>query len=223
MLFYTPLEAALGPEELESLLTIIMDDALVGEGLILSYSDLDVQGNEDGSVFVGTFLASSEDHPEGEGIIVVWQIDQTLYFMTLLTPDFAEVEEVWDRAVDSLVANPVAPPAPADTPVPPTEAPPPTTPPKPQPTATTAAPSLPTDKGCYLFENFIDAQANVEITAKDWQWSEVLIVPANGTKVTCLDPGRYAVVVDLPPPWHGYTQDVEIVAGQHFTWPIYGE
>jgi hypothetical protein len=227
MVFYTDLGTTLSPEDLEGLITVLIEDSLIDEGLITSYSNLSVERSDDGNIVGSVFDATSEDIGEGEGSIILYQAEQTLYIMILITDDYDAIEDVWDAVVSSLSVSPPAPPT--NTPKPtaqPTAKPTaqPTAKPKPKPSATPkpSGSSLPADKGCFLFENQMDAEANVTFTAKDWEWSDVVFIAAGESKVYCLDPGRYAATVDVPPPWSGYNEDIEVKAGEHFRWPIYG-
>jgi hypothetical protein len=216
MLFFTSLDEPITTEELESLVYVVMDDVLVAEDLVISYSDLDVQGSESGNSYVANFAAVSEDFGEGEGTVIVWYVDQTVYFVVLLTPDFAAVEEVWNRAIDSLEVNPPQPQAPAaPTPVPPTNTPKP----KPKPTNTSQPPPQ-ANKGCYLFENQLGAEVTLTFTARDWQWSDTFKVPAGQSKEYCFDPGRYTYTLDAPPPWGSTNGELEVQAGDRYRFPI---
>ena len=226
MVFFTDMEATLSPEDMEGLVTVLIEDVLIGEDMITSYDNLSVERSDSGNVVGSIFDATSEELGEGEGSIVLFQEGQILYMMILLTDSYDAIEQVWETVVSSLSATPPAPVLPTST-IKPTAKPTaePTAKPKPKPTATPqkASPGLPADKGCFLFENQMDAEANVTFTAKDWQWSDVVFIAPGESKPYCLDPGRYAATVDVPPPWTGYNVDLEVKAGEHFTWPIYGE
>lgn len=109
---------------------------------------------------------------------------------------------------------------PTRTPVPPK----PTPKPKPKATATQAAPpSLPADKGCYLFESFLGADVTVTLTAQDWQWSEAFTLAPNEQNLVCLDPGGYTYTLDAPPPWGSTNGELTAQAGGHYRFPIRGQ
>jgi hypothetical protein len=215
MVLFTPVETAPDAAVLEAAVTSIVDDALVREGLISSYDDLEVEVSEEGDAAVATFSMTSDQFGEGEGVLAMWQVEQTLYMLILLTPDYAAVEEVWQRAIDSLAVTPIEPPAPPEQPTATRTPPPP--PPTPQPTAT---PPPTSNQGCYLIENNIGAQLTFTFTARDRQWTDTFTVPANGTKEYCLDPGRYTYTIDAPPPWGSTNGEIEVHAGERLRWPI---
>jgi hypothetical protein len=201
---------------------LVLDDSLVGEGLINTYDNVEIEPNEAGNMVITTFDATSDDFPEGEGILILWQLERTLYFVILLTPDFDSVEEVWDTAFDSFTAKPMEPEA---SPVPPTNttAPPtPTTKPKPKPTATKPPPPPQANKGCYLIVNELGADITITFTAQDWQWNETIDLPTGAQKEYCLDPGRYTYTLDAPPPWGSTNGELTVNAGDRFRWPIRG-
>ena len=214
MALFTVVETAPDPAVMEAAVTSIVDDALVREGLISSYDDLEVQVNDDGDAAMATFGITADDFGDGEGALAMWQVEQTLYMLILLTPDYAAVEQVWQRAIDSLAVTPVEPPAPPEQPTA-TPPPPPTTPPQP-----TATPPPTSNQGCYLIENNIGAELTFTFTARDRQWSDTFTVPANSTKEYCLDPGRYTYTIDAPPPWGSTNGEIEVIAGERLRWPI---
>jgi hypothetical protein len=127
---------------------------------------------------------------------------------------------VWEQTLDSLrvfsdaVDAPEAPVQPTNTPKP-----------KPKPTNTQPPPPPPAnaDKGCYLFENNIDAEATVTFTSKDRPWNDTFKIPAMGTKEYCLDPGTYTWTVDLPPPWTSDNGELVVNAGDRYRFPIGSE
>lgn len=239
MTVYTPLDAHLDAAGMETVIVAIMDDALVGEGLITSYHDLETDVAEGAEVAAAFFGIESEEFGAGDGALVMWQVEQTLYIMILVTPDYATIETVWQTALDSLTVSPPEPGAPAaeptDTTAPPTDAPvQPTNTSAPKPTNTsapkptkapqpTAPPALPADKGCYLMENHLGADLTVTFTAQDREWADSFQIPANESKEYCLDPGRYTYTIDAPPPWGTSNGELEVQAGDHYRWPIRGE
>ena len=234
-------------DELQAVMPSLADAALVETGLVTSYSDLEVEGNQAGDAAGGRMAVITEQFGAGEAEIMLWQVQHVLYVMALVTPDYAGAREFWTRAMDSLEPSvdtvpvptavpPTQPPEPTATatlepsPTPPptaTTQPQPTATPRPQPTATprpqptaTKPPSLPAGQGCYLFENGIPAELTVTFTAQDRQWSDSFKIPAGGTKEYCLDPGRYTFTIDAPPPWSSTNGELVVNAGDRFRWPI---
>lgn len=208
---------------LEGAVQAIVDDALVAQGLISTYDDLAVEINDAGNGAVGSMTMTSDEIGDGEGVVAVWQVEHVLYIVILLTPDYAAVEPVWERALDSLDVTPSGVPAP--TTVPPTAVPPTATK-KPKPTPTSPPPtSAPpaSNQGCYLFENHIDAELTVTFTAQDRSWSDSFKIAAMGTKEYCLDPGRYTYTIDAPPPWNSINGELTVQAGDRYLWPIRAE
>jgi Bacterial SH3 domain len=108
----------------------------------------------------------------------------------------------------------------AKAPPPPTRAP---TRPAPAATPTVAAakgPSLPTDKGCFLFISYIGDPLKVTITAQDRQWNMDFELPPMGEYLLCMDPGHYTYSLNHAK-WVGHGEfDVE--AGKHYRFPIEG-
>jgi hypothetical protein len=221
MIFYTILDEPIDQETLESVIPLVLDDSLVGEGLITSYDNVETETSEDGNMVGASFDATSDEYEEGEGILILWQLGRTLYFVILLTPDYDSIEEVWDTAFNSLTAKPMEP---EPSPVPPTNtsAPPTaTTKPKPKPTATKPPPPQ-ANKGCYLIVNELGADITITFTAQDWQWNETIDLPKGTQKEYCLDPGRYTYTLDAPPPWGSTNGELTVNAGDRFRWPIRG-
>jgi hypothetical protein len=133
MVYYTVLDAPLTTDEMELALTGVMDDALVGEGLINDYDNLNIQSNEAGDAIASAFTMTSDSFGEGEGSVVMLQSGQTVFTMILLTPDPNAIEEVWRTATETMLVasmeaeapvEPEEPAEPTDTPVPPTARPP---------------------------------------------------------------------------------------------------
>ncbi|RPI58253.1 MAG: hypothetical protein EHM56_02275 [Chloroflexi bacterium] len=246
---FTVPDEPLGGGELEAAIPPLVEAALVEGGLIASYSDLEVEGNQAGDAAGGRMAIVTEEFGDGEAEILLWQVEHVLYTMILVTPDYAAARGFWTQAMDSLVPSvervplptalpptqPVQPtatatPQPSLTPQP--TAQPSATPrpqPQAQPTATprpqpTAAPPPPpqSGQGCYLFENEIPAELTVTFTAQDRQWSDSFKIPASGTREYCLDPGRYTYTIDAPPPWDSTNGDLVVNPGDRFRWPIRG-
>ncbi|MGD2041891.1 MAG: hypothetical protein PVH11_13770, partial [Anaerolineae bacterium] len=146
----------------------------------------------------------------------------------LVTPNYEAVDDVWETAFDTMWAlpeaietpspEPTSPPPATPTAVPPTHTPKPTA--RPQPTNTSPPPAA--GKGCYLFQNFLDAELTITFTAQDWEWNDTLTVGAGQEKEYCLDPGRYTYSMDAPPPWSSLNGDLTVNAGDAFLWPIRG-
>jgi hypothetical protein len=224
MVFYTNPDTLLGAADLEAAVPAILDESLVGQGLISSYDGLETQTNDAGDMIGAKFTIASDTFGDGDGAMILWQLEHTLYFMILLTPDYASVEQVWQTAFNTLTATSIEPTAttvpPTNTAVPPT----PTRKPTPKPTKAPAPTSPPpaSNQGCYLFENQIDAELTVTFTAQDRQWSDSFKVPANGTKQYCLDPGHYTYTIDAPPPWNSINGDLQVNPGDRYRWPIRG-
>lgn len=220
VLFGVP-DVPLDSEAIDAAIPAILDDALVGEGLINSYDNLAVEHSEEAQGAVASMTMTSDELGDGEGVLALWQVEHVLYIIILLTPDYAQVETVWEMALDSLDVTPSGVPAP--TAVPPTA----TKKPKPKPTAKPTSPPPPTSppassQGCYLFENYIDAELTVTFTAQDRAWSDSFTIPANGTKEYCLDAGRYTYTIDAPPPWNSINGEITVKAGERLRWPIRG-
>lgn len=242
--FTVPAEP-LGGDDLKAAIPSLVDVALVEEGLIASYSDLEIEANQAGDAASGRMAVMTEQFGSGEAEMLLWQVDHVLYVMILVTPDYAAAREFWTRAMDSLVPStanvplpdalpPTQAPEPTSTLVPlasPTTAPAaqPTATLRPQPTATrppqptaTPRPSLPAGQGCYLFVNEIGAEVTVTFTAQDRPWSDSFKIPAGGTREYCLDPGRYTYTIDAPPPWNSVNGELVVNAGDRYRWPIRG-
>lgn len=216
MVIFTSVDTAPDPDSMEAAVMAVLDESLVGEGMISSYDNLDVDVSEEGDAAVATFGMVSDDFGDGQGALAMRQVEQTLYMLILLTPDYAQVEEVWQRVLDTLTFTPVEPTAP---PVQPTATA------KPRPTATrqpAPTPAPTSSQGCYLIENHIGAELTFTFTARDRQWSDTFTVPANGTKEYCLDPGRYTYTIDAPPPWGSTNGELEVRAGERLRFPVGG-
>jgi hypothetical protein len=41
--------------------------------------------------------------------------------------------------------------------------------------------------------------------------------------VMCLGPGRYTYTIDAPPPWASVNDYLDVVAGQHYRFPVGAE
>lgn len=220
MVLYGVPDVPLDSEAMDAAIPAILDDALIGQGLITSYDDLAVEHNEEARGAVASMTMTSDEIGDGEGVVVLWQVEHVLYITILLTPDYAQVEKVWEVAMDSLDVTPSGVPAPT---APPTA----TKKPKPKPTAkpTSPPPTSPpaSNQGCYLFQNYINAELTVTFTAQDRQWSDSFTIPAMGTKEYCLDPGRYTYTIDAPPPWNSINGEITVNAGERLLWPIRGE
>jgi Tol biopolymer transport system component len=120
-------DATLSPDDLEQTMLAVLDDALVGEGLISSYDDLEVQRNETGDAVASSFSMTSDIVDDGEGGLVLLQNGQTVYTLIFLTPDYDALEPVWETATDTLLVTSVEAEAPPDTPAEPTDTPVPPT------------------------------------------------------------------------------------------------
>ena len=229
MIIFTQLDAVLDAADLEEMIPTIVDSALVGEGLIDTYEALEtIQGDEgagDPVLAAGRFDMTSELFGDGEGGIILSEYGQTLYIQVLVTPNYEAVEEVWEATFDTMWAVPRQVQMPTLTSPPPTAAPT-TAPPTPKPTArpqpTNTSPPPPAAKGCYLFQNFLDAEVTITFTAQDWQWNDTLAVGAGQEQEYCLDPGRYTYSMDAPPPWNSLSGELTVAAGDAFLWPIQG-
>ncbi len=225
MVFYAFIGYPLDAAALENMIPDLIESSLIGEGLITTYDNLTTDSDEASSMAGARFAITSDRFGDGEGSIILWRVGETLHFMFLLTPDYAAVQQVWETAFDTWTVTPVEP---SPTPVPPTNTPrPPTaTPkPKPQPTNTpkpTSPPPPTSKKGCYLFQNYIDAELTITFTARDRPWSDSFKIGANATKEYCLDPGRYTYTIDAPPPWGSVNGELEVHAGDYYSWPIRG-
>ncbi|MGD2207293.1 MAG: hypothetical protein PVH17_10980, partial [Anaerolineae bacterium] len=101
IIFFSILEAPLDSASLQALVPTVLDEALIGEGLISSYENLEVESQND--MVSAAFNISSEQFSDGEGELILRQLDQTLYFMVLLTPSYNDVKEVWQAALDTMM------------------------------------------------------------------------------------------------------------------------
>lgn len=121
-------------------------------------------------------------------------------------------------------AQPTAPPPPptAAPPAPSATAPPP--PPAPPAPAATAAPqqeaSLPANQGCYLLQNQLGAELTVTLTDSGGQAVGTFRVPRSEEVPFCLNPGRYSVTIDAPPPWGTLNDTLDVKVGDSFYYPI---
>jgi len=93
--------------------------------------------------------------------------------------------------------------------------------PRPQPTSPPTAGGLPTDKGCYLFQNHMGAELNVTIS-DGRGWADNFKIPPNSERLYCLAPGRYTYTIDAPPPWADINGTLDVQAGRHYRFPIAG-
>ena len=78
-------------------------------------------------------------------------------------------------------------------------------------------------KGCIQFQNHIGLEATVTITNKDNGKAETFAVAKNQDLDKCFDPGKYALTIDVPPPWDSINADIELNAGDYYSFPIQGE
>jgi len=53
------------------------------------------------------FMYASDLLEDGDGELLLSQLENTVYTLILLTPDYAGVEEVWYTALDSFSPSPV--------------------------------------------------------------------------------------------------------------------
>ena len=219
MFFYTVLDAPATIDEIEGMVTYVVEEALIGEGLIDSYANLNMERNDVGDTVAVAFDATSEDIGDGEGSLILHQTGRTLYFLILLTPLYDDVEQVWQTALDTLRVAPMESAEPASTPVLPT----PTSKPRPKPTATKQpAPPPKANKGCYLIVNELGVDLTITFTAQDRQWGETISLGPNASREYCLDPGRYTYTLDAPPPWGSTNGELTVSAGDYYRWPIQG-
>jgi len=149
--FTVPPEPLAG-DGLKAAIPALVDTVLVEGGLIASYSDLEIQGNQAGDAASGRMAVVTDEFGEGEAEAMLWQVEHVLYTMILVTPDYAAARSFWTRAMDSLAPSVERVPLPAEVPPTPgsveptvtlipqasptTEPPPPTDTPRPQPTDT---------------------------------------------------------------------------------------
>jgi hypothetical protein len=117
MVIFGDVETSLASTSVETIAQSILDDTLIGQGLISSYEG--IQTESEGDTFLVSFDYTSDALDDGEGGFVLSQLGQTLYALVLLTPDYDSVEEIFLTAFESFEATPVeatAPPAlPTDT------------------------------------------------------------------------------------------------------------
>ncbi len=85
---------------------------------------------------------------------------------------------------------------------------------------TSASDPFPTDKGCMLLQNQLGPELTFTFTGVDSGFTETVTVNSDADVPYCLDPGRYTVTVDAPPPWADINEEFTISAGDRFFFPI---
>jgi len=123
MVTFTVVDEALTPDEMEQAVSAVIDDALVSEGLISSYDDLNIQQNATGDAVASAFTVVFDSGTEGEGQLVILQTGRTVYTLILLTPDYASIADVWETLTETLRVAPMETAAATATPAPPTAKP----------------------------------------------------------------------------------------------------
>ena len=82
---------------------------------------------------------------------------------------------------------------------------------------------MPAGKSCFKVSNFLGPELTVSLTNRETGQSQDFRVAAgNGTSETrCVDPGRYSVTIDAPPPWSTLNGDVTAAPGELVDIPVY--
>ncbi len=158
---------------------------------------------------------------QGDTLGIVGQVDNCAWFKVATTgggsgwvaggADYVSAN-VACAAVPAAQAPPTLVPPPTPAPLPPTAA-------KPAAPAPTPSESLPADKTCILFENYLGAELTITLSGPS---AQTFKIPAMDKYVTCLDPGPYNYTLDAPPPWDATNGSFDAQAGRHFRFPIEG-
>ncbi|MCB0189346.1 MAG: hypothetical protein KDE31_33980, partial [Caldilineaceae bacterium] len=121
----------------------------------------------------------------------------------------------------TLQPTPAPQPTVAPTAVPAEEAPAEEAAPAEAPAATgDAADPFPADKGCLLLQNQLGPELTFTFTSDDGSFTETIKVNSDADVPYCLEPGRYRVTVDAPPPWADINEEFTVAAGDRFFFPI---
>jgi len=107
MVVYSVVDQALTTEDMEQLVSTVIDDALVGEGLISSYDNLIVEPSGGGNAVASAFGVVFDSGEEGEGQVAVLQAGRTVYTLILLTPDYDSIADVWETLTETLRVAPM--------------------------------------------------------------------------------------------------------------------
>lgn len=83
-----------------------------------------------------------------------------------------------------------------------------------------AGPGFPEGQGCVRVGNYIGPELTVTFTQLSSGQSFQSTVPNNQTRIYCLNPGRYTVTADAPPPWSNTNFEMEIRAGEGIDLPF---
>lgn len=79
---------------------------------------------------------------------------------------------------------------------------------------------FPEGQGCVRIGNYIGPELTVTFTQQASGQSQETRVPNNMALIYCLNPGRYSVTVDAPPPWSNLNFEVDIKAGEGIDMPF---
>ena len=107
MVTFTVVDQALTVDDMEQVIPTVIDDALVGEGLITSYDNLNVQRNATGDAVASAFTVVFESGNPGQGQLAVLQTGRTVYTLILLTPDYDSIADVWETLTETLRVAPM--------------------------------------------------------------------------------------------------------------------
>ncbi|MBK8049199.1 MAG: SH3 domain-containing protein [Anaerolineales bacterium] len=75
-------------------------------------------------------------------------------------------------------------------------------------------------KGCLVFQNNINAELTITFTNSGTGKGTTFKVGPKAQQEQCLDPARYTLTVDAPPPWGSFNDAVEITPGLYEAYPI---
>jgi serine protease Do len=75
-------------------------------------------------------------------------------------------------------------------------------------------------KGCITFRNNLGAELTITLTRPQDGWNKTFKVGGKGQGRECLDPARYTMTVDAPPPWSSFNDEFTIKAGDNFPYDI---
>jgi len=85
---------------------------------------------------------------------------------------------------------------------------------------TGATDPFPADKGCLILQNQLGPELTFTFTGQDGAFTDTVKVMSDEDVHYCLEPGRYSVTVDAPPPWLDINKEFAVAAGDRFFFPI---
>ncbi len=78
-------------------------------------------------------------------------------------------------------------------------------------------------KGCYLFQNQLNAEVTVTLTNQSNNQNQTFKLAPGAEAEKCLDPARWTYTLDAPPPWNSVNGELRVAAGDNYYFPIQGE